>query len=524
MRRSPVVLLLATILLGGALLPAWSAPSGTILDHIRESWTTLERSNRNILEAARDPKLGPRDRWPVYISRKESLGRVRSELQSVVPADDLARLDLEVLPENVENLTVHGLLYLPRPYVVPGGRYNEMYGWDSYFIVLGLLRDGRTDRARDMVDNFLYEVEHYGHILNANRTYFLSRSQPPFLSHMVLAVYEKTGDRAWLEAALPTIQKDYEYWTSAPHLVPETGLSRYWDFGEGPSAEVLEGEGDRQGRTHYDRIREFLQTHAVDDYDASQYYDRQQDRLTPLCYKADRAMRESGFNPSHRFGAFNLDVLHYNPVDLNTLLWMAERNTARILDVLGRASQARTWQAKARARRDLIFRYNWDPQTGLFLDYNFQTRERRNYPFATTFFPLWAGLATPEQASRVAGNLPTFERPGGIATSAFASGQGWDLPVGWPPLQMVAVEGLRDYGYVTEADRVSFNFLSLVLQEYEIRGTIVQKYNVVDRTVRSPEELQYGFTNYEVGFGWTNAVYTRLYDRLPEPQRKILNR
>jgi len=527
MRRIAVVLLLVTILvgvIGVGRLPARGAPAGTILDHILQSWTTLERSNRNLLEAARDPKLGARERWPVYISRQESLARVRSELQDLVPPEELARIDLRVLPEDVAHLEVQGLLYLPHPYVVPGGRYNEMYGWDSYFIILGLLRDGRADRARDMVDNFLYEVQHYGHILNANRTYYLSRSQPPFLTHMVLAVYEKTGDRAWLEATLPTLQKDYDFWTTGPHQVPETGLSRYWDFGEGPSVEVLEGECDERGRTHYDRVQEFLRTRPVADYDVSRYYDRKQDRLTPLFYKADRAMRESGFNPSNRFGACNLDVLHHNPADLNTLLWMAEHNTARILEILGRTAEVRTWLDRADARRNLIFRYNWDPGTGLFLDYNFQTGERRNYPFATTFFPLWAGLATPEQAARVAGNLALFECPGGLATSTVVSGQGWDRPFGWPPLQMVAVEGLRKYGFAADADRVSFKFLSLILQEFEIRGTIVQKYNVVDRTIRSPEELEYGFSNYEVGFGWTNAVYTRLYDRLPEARRAILNR
>ena len=516
--------LLAVLVILSVALPCWSQPSPDIFSYIRTSWDTLERSNRQLLEAARDPKLGQRDRWPVYISRKEDPARVRAELEGLMPPADFAQIELLVLPEKPEDRKVHGLLYLPHPYVVPGGRFNEMYGWDSYFIVLGLLRDGQTLKARHMVENFLYEIEHYGHILNANRTYYLTRSQPPFLSHMVLAVYEKTGDRQWLEAALPAMQRDYEFWTSEPHLVPETGLSRYWDLGEGPAAEVLEGERDEQGRTHYDRIQEYFRTHQVDDYDLAQYYDRKLDRLTPLFYKGDRSMRESGFDPSNRFGAFNLDVIHYNPVDLNTLLWMAEKNTARALEILGRAPEARTWTERAGKRRDLVLRYCWDPATGLFLDYNYQTRARRKYDFATTFFPLWAGLATQEQAARVTANLALFEKPGGLVTSTFASGNQWDSPFGWAPLQMVGIEGLRIYGYGAEADRLSLAFLSLVLKEFRTSGTLVEKYDVVHRTSRVSEGIQFGYSTNEIGFGWTNAVFTRLYDRLPEAQKEALLR
>src|SRR5262249_44808880 len=139
---------------------------------------------------------------------------------------------LRPLPANPGLIHEHGLLYLPRPYVVPGGRFNEMYGWDSYFIQMGLLRDGELDLAKDMADNFLYEIREYGKILNANRTYYLTRSQPPFLTEMLLGVYRRTLDRKWLEAALPAIDKYYRYWTSPPHLTPQTGLSRYFDLGE----------------------------------------------------------------------------------------------------------------------------------------------------------------------------------------------------------------------------------------------------------------------------------------------------
>lgn len=501
-----------SVLLCLFLTPA--AQADPIFDYIRNGWTFLERSNAQLLQAARDPKLGELERWPVYVSRKESLDRVRADLQKQMKPEEFAQVEIRVLPERFEDIQVHGLLYLPHPYVVPGGRFNEMYGWDSYFIVLGLLRDGEVEKARRMVENFVYQIEHYGHILNANRSYYLTRSQPPFLSHMVLEVYRATKDEKWLASTVPAIEEDYRFWTTGPHLTPETGLSRYWDLGEGPAPEVLTGEIDAEGKTHYDRLQEYFRANEVTDYDESLYYDAARDCLTPLFYKGDRTMRESGFDPSNRFGAFNIDVIHYNPVDLNTLLYQAERHMAEILGVLGRPG-GDLWTQRAERRAALIQEYNWDEETGLFADYNFRTGKRRHYPFATTFFPLWARLATTGQAARVHANLGLFERPGGIVTSTFASGNQWDAPFGWAPLQMVALEGLRNHGWDADADRLSVAFLTMVLREFERFGGIVEKYDVERRTSQVSEGIKYGYSTNEIGFGWTNAVFTRLFDRLP---------
>ena len=144
-----------------------------------------------------------------------------------------SQIRLHQLPSDAGSITGQGLLYLPRPYVVPGGRFNEMYGWDSFFIAMGLLRDGEIALAKDMTDNFLYEIRQYGKVLNANRTYYLSRSQPPFLTQMILGVYQHTHDAKWLADAVPCIEQFYRYWTTEPHLTPDTGLSRYYDLGEG---------------------------------------------------------------------------------------------------------------------------------------------------------------------------------------------------------------------------------------------------------------------------------------------------
>jgi alpha,alpha-trehalase len=493
--------------------------------YIKNGWTTLTRSTRDLAKAAPDPKF-PRaagQAWPVYLPPEEDRARVEAELKKTMTAEDLAHIELRVLPAGRAMPGDPGLLYLPRPYVVPGGRFNEMYGWDSYFIQVGLLADGETERARDMVENFLYEIEHYGTILNANRTYYMTRSQPPFLTEMVLGVFEKTGDKEWLRRTLPAIEKYYRFWTTEPHLVPETGLSRYYDLGDGPAAEVLSDEKDAQGRTHYDRIREEYRDHpeaAKGDYDVDRYYDRANDRLTDLFYKGDRSMRESGFDPSNRFGLFNVDVIHYTPVCLNTLLFRMETEAAQIEETLGNAAGAAEWRRRADARHAAVDKYLWDEASGLYLDYNFETKTRRKYEFATTFYPLWAGLASKAQAARVRANLKLFEAPGGIRTSTRVTGNQWDAPFGWAPLQMIPADGLRRYGFVADADRVSRKFLALVTKEFEEHGTIKEKYDVERRESDVEAGIKFGYAANQIGFGWTNAAYLDLLAGLDGRMRK----
>jgi alpha,alpha-trehalase len=476
--------------------------------YIKMSWTTLSRSIRDLPQALPDPKIPrkPGQPWLLYISPRESRTRVQSELADVLDASAMKDIEIRTLPRNVLSIREHGLLYLPRPYVVPGGRFNEMYGWDSYFIQVGLLRDDQLGDASDLVENFLYEIEHYGTILNANRTYFLSRSQPPFLTRMILAVYEKTRDNAWLRGTLPAIERYYRFWTTEPHTVPDAGLSRYFDRGEGPAPEVMADEKDEQGRTHYDRAREYYRTHDVTDYDESLYYDSRRDRLTDLFYKGDRSMRESGFDPSNRFGALNVDVIHYAPVCLNTLLYVMEDDTGRIMETLGDTSAAAMWRSRAASRRDLINTLMWDEEAGLYYDYNFRTRQRRRYDFATTFFPLWAGIASPAQAARLRENLSRFEAPGGLLTSTAVTGNQWDAPFGWAPLQMIAVDGLRRYGFHEDANRIAAKFVSLVAKEFDEHGTIVEKYDVRRRESDVAADIKFGYSANQVGFGWTNGA------------------
>ena len=495
-----------------------------ILDYIKRTWTVLTRSNRTLAKAAVDPKFqpAPDGRWPVYVPRAADLSKIQAQLREELPMADFRTIELRVLPPELSQIRNHGLLYLPKPYVVPGGRFNEMYGWDSYFIQIGLLHDHFDALAKDMADNFLYEIRNYGKILNANRTYYMSRSQPPFLTEMLLVVYERTHDRRWLEDSVPAIEEYYRYWTNEPHLTRETGLSRYFDLGEGPAPEVLASESDSQGHTHYDLARQYFRTHSTADYDVGQYYDPKRDQLTSLFYKGDRSMRESGFDPSDRFGPFSVDIIHYNPVCLNSLLYMLESQTADIMRILNRVEQEAAWRKRSAQRAGLVNRLMWDEEDGLYYDYEFVHQRRRKYPFLTTFYPLWAGIATRSQAARVASNLRLFERSGGLQTSTNLSGEQWDAPFGWAPLELLAVQGLRRYGYNQEADRISTEFLSLVLEQYRKSGTIVEKYDVVQRTAELGGKIRFGYWSNEVGFGWTNAVFAALLDALPPRAKREL--
>ncbi|MBD0334132.1 MAG: alpha,alpha-trehalase [Cyanobacteria bacterium Co-bin13] len=494
-----------TLAPAGRLSPRQVTP---LRAYIKTTWQTLSRSLIHILEAARDEKVEhrPGQTWPVYISAQEDQPSVEQALKAALAPAEYAQIDLRVLPDDPETITEHGLLYLPHDYVVPGGRFNEMYGWDSYFILLGLLRDGELAMAQSMVDQLVYQVQHYGKVLNANRTYMLNRSQPPVLSLMVLKLFEYTQNRQWLRSVLPALEHYYAYWMSEPHFDPTTGLSRYHALGHGPAPEVVCSERDEAGHTHYDRVCQYYRHHAVPDYDLSRFYDAEQDCLTEQFYVGDRSMRESGFDISDRFGPFSADIVHHVPVCLNVLLYRMERDIARIHALLRQPKAVETWNSRSEARRQRINDYLWDPEAGLYFDYNIHQGQRRIYEFATTFMPLWAGIASREQASQVQENLWKFEAPGGLLTSTHVSGNQWDAPFGWAPLQLFAVQGLNRYQFKLDAHRLAQKFVSMVTQEFEKSGTLVEKYDVERCSADVSDEIHFGYSSNEVGFGWTNGV------------------
>jgi alpha,alpha-trehalase len=512
-----------------------------ILDYISSGWDTLTRSMTDC-QTVVDPKLTepsvlylPADfAAPPAVQELQKRCKVRVErLPSVVTTPG------QIDPSRI----APGLLYLEHKYVVPGGRFNEMYGWDSYFILLGLLQAGRTDLARGMVENFFFEIEHYGTILNANRAYYLTRSQPPFLTSMIMAVYEAEKaagheDRSWLERAYGFASKDYESWNREPHLAGSTGLSRYYDFGNGPAPESLKDEAGSYRRVagyfllHPRTGRNYL-TENASDSDAGvgfqysvQVCDAPNTMAKPECegarkislssdyYKGDRSMRESGFDISFRFGPYGAATHHYAPICLNSLLYKTEKDLQQLSEILGRNDDAHRWLQRAGARKDSIQKYLWDPARRLFFDYDFETGVRSSYEYITTFYPLWAGLATPEQAQELVRNLGIFEQSGGLAMSSNYADVQWDYPYGWAPTQIIAVEGLRRYGFNDDANRISYKFLATIADNFRRDGTIREKYNVVTRS--SESGVRAGYQQNVIGFGWTNAAFLLFLHDLPQ--------
>lgn len=516
-----------------------------ILQYISRGWDALTRSLTKC-ETIRDSKSAqePVLYFPAGFVIPPSLRELARNCQ--VRLEHLPALTERPGENDVGKIRPHGLLYLENPYVVPGGMFNEMYGWDTYFILRGLLREGKLELARGMIENFFFELEHYGMILNANRAYFLSRSQPPFLTSMIRAVFEADTaaaqeSRDWLAKAYRYAVKDYEHWTHEPHLAGTTGLSRYFDHGEGPAPEVSAGPDSyyRYAAGYFLRNPKVAEPYlaraagkelvsgsigpvfSLSLCSAGESSPQGQNCepvekvwLTAEFYKGDRSMRESGFDISHRFGPLSGDTHNFAAVCLNSLLYKTEKDLEWMSRQLGRQSEALRWRERARRRREGMQRYFWDNSRGLFFDYNFKTATRSSYEYASTFYPLWAGVATPEQARAVARNLAIFEQPGGLAMSRRETKAQWDYPYGWAPIHLIAVEGLRRYGFRAEADRLSYKFLTMVLENFRTDRTIREKYNVVTRS--SETQVEAGYRENVIGFGWTNGVFLELLHRLPK--------
>jgi alpha,alpha-trehalase len=514
-----------------------------ILEYIAKGWVSLTRSMGDCATIV-DSKLAAK-----------SILYVPANFETPASVKDLeTKCDVEVrpLPKVIHKLgeidtntfSPHGVLYLPNPYVVPGGRFNEMYGWDSYFIIRGLVQAGKIDLARGMVENFFFEIENYGAVLNANRTYYLSRSQPPFLTSMVLSVYDAQKakgkeDRTWLERAYGYAVRDHAMWMQEPMLAGNTGLSRYFDFGEGPAPESLKDETD-----HYKKVAEYFLEHP----ETGNVYlvERKPGDKTPLgpgnaytlqfcdipktmeranCevidevslsreyYKGDRSMRESGFDISFRFSPYGADTHHFAPVCLNSLLYKTETDLEQISQALGKTAEAEEWKKQAAARKEAINKYLWDAKKGEFFDFNFVTQKMSRYEYASTFYPLWANVASKEQAAAVVKTLSHFERPGGLLMSPYDTGMQWDAPFAWAPVELVSLEGLRRYGYAGIANQASYDFLSTVAENFRKDGTIREKYNAIDRSTEAA--VKGGYQINVVGFGWTNGAFLVFLNELP---------
>ncbi|HEV8363545.1 MAG TPA: alpha,alpha-trehalase TreF [Gemmatimonadaceae bacterium] len=404
------------------------------------------------------------------------------------------------------------LIPLPNAYVVPGGRFREVYYWDSYFTMLGLLESKQFDLVRSILDNFAYLVVTVGHIPNGNRTYYLSRSQPPYFAAMV-GRYAAATDTAQALRYLDALEKEHAFWMDgAARLAPGTAhrrvvrlpdgaiLNRYWDDRPDPRPESFR-----------------------EDYELAQTLpESQRERF----YRNVRASAESGWDFSSRWmrdpkDLRTLETIDLAPVDLNSLLYHAERTIAALhafRRAAGDTEAAQRFSAAADARRDAVLSHMYDVAGGFFFDVRWRSGERvSDRPTLAAASPLYFGLATAEQGRAVAARLEReFARGGGFVTTLIASGQQWDAPNGWPPLQWLTIEGVRRYGRGELADNMRDRWIALNRRTYRVTGKMTEKYDVVD--VNRPA----GGGEYPTqdGFGWTNGVALTLsaqQARLPAP-------
>ncbi len=393
------------------------------------------------------------------------------------------------------------LLELPRPFVVPGGRFREMYYWDSYFTMLGLEADGRHDIAENMVEDFAYEIDHYGHIPNGNRTYYLSRSQPPFFSKMIDLIAEREGRQAYI-TYLPELEREYDYWMDGADNLPRgrayhnvvrlangTVLNRYWD-----AREVPRDESYRQ-----DVLTAMSTSRPARDV-----------------YRNLRATAESGWDFSSRWLSdgqhlATVQTLNILPVDLNSLLEHLELTLAHAYTLKGDAYRARVFEARADTRQAAIRKIFWDSQLHFYSDYLWREGRLTHRLTAASLYPLFFHIATSEQAGDVTHLVATrLLMPNGVATTLITSGQQWDQPNGWAPLQWIAISGLNDYGERVLAKTIARRWMHANLTVFNATGKLVEKYDLLTASGGGGGEY-----TTQIGFGWTNGVLRKLMTLYP---------
>ncbi|CAG8958556.1 hypothetical protein HYFRA_00009872 [Hymenoscyphus fraxineus] len=539
-------------------------PTNRLARLIKDSfWDRLTRViDGSVIEiAGRDPKDWTPDPRPrIYVphgapEQYEYYTKVAKERPEI--RLDVCWLPKKITPEAVRDMNAKpGLLAVAmeeitdpvtgakslkgKPFVVPGGRFNELYGWDSYMESLGLIANGKVHLAKSMVEHFCFCIKHYGKILNATRSYYLCRSQPPFLTDMAMRVYEEiqatdSGAKEFLRTAILAAIKEYNsVWMAEPRYDPETGLSRYRPEGLGVPPETE--------ATHFTHILEpYAKKHGltfeefVDAYNHGRVVEPDLDEY----FLHDRAVRESGHDTSYRLERVCANLA---TIDLNSLLYKYEKDIAKAIQrffgdklripeefcvgdmVPDHIETSSMWDRKAKRRKAAMDKYQWNAEKGMFFDYDTVKKEQCTYETCTTFWAMWSGVATPLQASLLVANaLPKFEVLGGLVSGTEESrgevglerpNRQWDYPYGWAPQQMLAWTALDRYGYHEDVARLAYKWLFMMTKAFvDFNGVVVEKYDVTHLTAPHRVDAEYGNQGLDFkgvakeGFGWVNASY-----------------
>ncbi|MFV5694625.1 trehalase family glycosidase [Flavobacterium sp. LB3P122] len=489
----------------------------------------------------------------LYVSAKDKLGVAYfQELEK-----ELQNFKVGVLPENFSMEYVDTLdekpgilaLALERktysfqgvPFVVPGGRFNEMYGWDSYFIGVGLIIDNQLEKAMSIAENFKYQIIHYGKILNANRSYYLTRTQPPLYSSLLIEIVKKkVPSLEWLRSHLETVILEYNtVWMVQGKRLTPTGLNRYKADGVGMPFEVEPGHFDDilepYAKKYNLPIREF----------EKQYLNRTLvDAELDVYFVHDRSLRESGHDTTDRL--INT-CANLNSVDVNSFLYKYEKDIAYLIkEYLNNTFQvgdvtytSEEWEQKALFRKEKINELCWNEELSMYFDYDFVNKRQFPFEAATTFFPLWAGLCNENQAKKLVEiALPQFIKTGGITGSTKASSDSfskdapqrqWDYPFGWAPHQMLLWEGLINYKCFNKAQEMIYRWLWLITKNaVEYNGTIPEKFDLEISSHKVFAEYGNVGTEFDYiakeGFGWMNASYQYGLQILSDNLKQELNK
>jgi alpha,alpha-trehalase len=513
-------------------------PVERISRKIREDyWNELTRTiDRKGLDQILQDEKTTNEVPTLYVSAKDKQGVAYfQELEK-----ELKNFKLGILPENfsmdyVDTLNKKpGILALALeqkiyslqgvPFVVPGGRFNEMYGWDSYFIGVGLIIDNQLEKAMSIAENFKYQIIHYGKILNANRSYYLTRTQPPLYSSLLIEIVKKkVPSLEWLRSHLETVILEYNtVWMVQGNRLTPIGLNRYKADGVGMPFEVEPG--------HFDDVLEpFAKKYnlPIRDFE-KQYLERTLvDPELDLYFVHDRSLRESGHDTTDRL--INM-CANLNSVDINSFLYKYEKDIAYLIKEYFNGSfkaqdvtyTSKDWEQKADIRKEKINELCWNEDAGMYFDYDFVNKKQFPFEAATTFFPLWAGLCSDNQAKKlVEVALPHFIKTGGITGSTKTSSdlfsddgpqRQWDYPFGWAPHQILLWEGLVKYKFFDKAQEMVYRWLWLITKNaVEYNGTIPEKFDLEISSHKVFAEYGNVGTEFDYiakeGFGWVNASY-----------------
>lgn len=458
-----------------------------------------ERKLRRIAKAYEEARLAPDFDLKSFVQRHFREYLTQTGVQHNEHQKHTAQEHIEALWPVLTRSTYRNrgsLMALPYPYIVPGGRFAEQFYWDSYFIMLGLMAGGHVDMTEDMIKNYAYMIRKVGFIPTANRTYLLTRSQPPFFAQMVRLLADKRGKRTYVQY-LPYLLAEYRFWMKGKRelSLEKTAVRRVVRM---PDGSVLNRYFDAKQTPRPESYREDVET-------ATRAHDRDVSRV----YLDIRAAAESGWDFSSRWFKEPTDIstIHTTdiiPVDLNCLLYDLELTIAKTYRILKQGVLAKRFEMKAQRRAEAIRTYCWSETDGFFFDYDFVAGVRTPSYHLGAAFALYCKVASSEEAARVAERLERdFLRTGGFVTTLVNSSQQWDAPNGWAPLQWITYKGLRIYGYDDLAREAKKRWMGANIAMYDAHSKFVEKYNV--------EELgnHAGGGEYALqdGFGWTNGVF-----------------